>query len=264
MIMKAERQYKERTSRVIQPSKGSGGHIVDNRFYSANQTNVIDSIQKNFNDDLSIKRNIPLHVSDKSRPLQLVTAYRGEKSLENPKIMTDKDDCFVGLSPEAHSEGISMSFENDAHFEYYKKACALGITMDFNDTLYSGIKYKLGDKDKGAKKYDACDKLSEPSACSDPVTGRKLKGQILAKQILTFSSDWSKLIEKAITNTKVEIIGDDELEDTHVVLAVNEYVDEEGTTIKEYIEMSKKEAEDSGFEWISINKAKKLGISWDQ
>ena len=38
--MKAERQYKERTSRVIQPSKGSGGHIVDNRssFMTINET----------------------------------------------------------------------------------------------------------------------------------------------------------------------------------------------------------------------------------
>lgn len=31
MTMKAERQQKEVTSRVIQPSKGGGGHIVDNR-----------------------------------------------------------------------------------------------------------------------------------------------------------------------------------------------------------------------------------------
>ena len=32
--MKAERQQKDATSRVIQPSKGGGGHIVDNRIQS--------------------------------------------------------------------------------------------------------------------------------------------------------------------------------------------------------------------------------------
>ena len=44
--MKAERQQKECTSRVLQPSKGGGGHIVDNRALVAKQANVIYSIQK--------------------------------------------------------------------------------------------------------------------------------------------------------------------------------------------------------------------------
>ena len=43
--MKAERQQKEVTSRVIQSPKG-GGCIVDNRCITANQANAIYSIQK--------------------------------------------------------------------------------------------------------------------------------------------------------------------------------------------------------------------------
>ena len=46
MIMKAERQQKEATSRVIRPSKGHGGHIVDNRKFFAFQANLIDSVHK--------------------------------------------------------------------------------------------------------------------------------------------------------------------------------------------------------------------------
>lgn len=38
--MKAERQHKEATSRVIQPSKGGGGHIVDNRPQSITQNQL--------------------------------------------------------------------------------------------------------------------------------------------------------------------------------------------------------------------------------
>lgn len=44
--MKAERQQKERTSRVIQSSKGGGGHIVDNRPEAVRQAKMIDTIQK--------------------------------------------------------------------------------------------------------------------------------------------------------------------------------------------------------------------------
>lgn len=43
--MKAERQHKEATSRVIQPSKG-GGHIVDNRPHSRDQLKIVGAIQK--------------------------------------------------------------------------------------------------------------------------------------------------------------------------------------------------------------------------
>lgn len=46
--MKAERQHKETTSRVIQPSKGSGGHIVDNRSQSEDQTKMIKILNNNF------------------------------------------------------------------------------------------------------------------------------------------------------------------------------------------------------------------------
>lgn len=38
--MKAERQHKEATSRVIQPSKGGGGYIVDNRPETVIQTKL--------------------------------------------------------------------------------------------------------------------------------------------------------------------------------------------------------------------------------
>ena len=37
MIMKTEKQHKEATSRVLQQSKGGGGHIVDNRSQSISQ-----------------------------------------------------------------------------------------------------------------------------------------------------------------------------------------------------------------------------------
>lgn len=52
--MKAERQQKEVTSRVIQSPKG-GGCIVDNRCITANQANAIYSIQKK--DDKSSSTN---------------------------------------------------------------------------------------------------------------------------------------------------------------------------------------------------------------
>lgn len=44
--MKVERQQKERTSRVIQPSKGGGGCIVDNRSAHTMQSKMINTIQK--------------------------------------------------------------------------------------------------------------------------------------------------------------------------------------------------------------------------
>lgn len=43
--MKAERQQKERISRVIQPFKGGGGYIVDNRVLAANQQKTIQSMR---------------------------------------------------------------------------------------------------------------------------------------------------------------------------------------------------------------------------
>lgn len=47
MTMKAERQQKERTSRVIQPSKGSGRrHIVDNRKFFSSQKQLLEVIQR--------------------------------------------------------------------------------------------------------------------------------------------------------------------------------------------------------------------------
>ena len=53
--MKAERQQKECTSRVVQPSKGGGGRIVDNRPQSRDQTKIVNAIQKHENK--SIFRN---------------------------------------------------------------------------------------------------------------------------------------------------------------------------------------------------------------
>lgn len=44
--MKAEKQYKEAASRVIQPRKDCGGHIVDNRPKAIDQTRIIGSIQE--------------------------------------------------------------------------------------------------------------------------------------------------------------------------------------------------------------------------
>jgi hypothetical protein len=44
MIMKAERQRKEATSRVIQPSKGGGGHIVDNRPQFVSLSGITDFV----------------------------------------------------------------------------------------------------------------------------------------------------------------------------------------------------------------------------
>ncbi len=49
MTMKAERQQKERTSRVIQPSRGGGECIVDNRTQTTFQAKLIPSIQKKEN-----------------------------------------------------------------------------------------------------------------------------------------------------------------------------------------------------------------------
>ncbi len=45
MIMKAERQQKDATSRVIQPSKGVDGQIVDNRPYFFNQAKTVSKIR---------------------------------------------------------------------------------------------------------------------------------------------------------------------------------------------------------------------------
>lgn len=42
--MKAEKQYKEATSRVIQPLKGGGGYVVNNRLDSIIQTKLSDII----------------------------------------------------------------------------------------------------------------------------------------------------------------------------------------------------------------------------
>ena len=42
--MKAERQHKECASRVLQPSKGGGGHIVDNRPAEITQRKLINDV----------------------------------------------------------------------------------------------------------------------------------------------------------------------------------------------------------------------------
>lgn len=44
--MNAEKQHKEANSRVIQPSKGGGGHIVYNRLLAANNAKLIGTIQR--------------------------------------------------------------------------------------------------------------------------------------------------------------------------------------------------------------------------
>lgn len=44
--MKTEKQQKEHTFRVMQPSKGGGVSIVDNRPATIHQFKMIDSIQK--------------------------------------------------------------------------------------------------------------------------------------------------------------------------------------------------------------------------
>lgn len=48
--MKAERQHKECASRVLQPSKGGGGHIVDNRPAEITQRKLINDVSSDIND----------------------------------------------------------------------------------------------------------------------------------------------------------------------------------------------------------------------
>lgn len=54
--MKTEKQQKEHTFRVMQPSKGGGVSIVDNRPATIHQFKMIDSIQKK--DTVQLKRNM--------------------------------------------------------------------------------------------------------------------------------------------------------------------------------------------------------------
>ena len=54
--MKTEKQWKGDTFRVMQPSKGGGVSIVDNRPVTIHQSEMIDSIQKK--DTIQLKRNM--------------------------------------------------------------------------------------------------------------------------------------------------------------------------------------------------------------
>lgn len=54
--MKTEKQQKKHTFRVMQPSKGGGVSIVDNRPATIHQFKMIDSIQKK--DTVQLKRNM--------------------------------------------------------------------------------------------------------------------------------------------------------------------------------------------------------------
>lgn len=189
---------------------------------------------------------------------QLVKAYRAESSLDSPKIETDTSDTYIKLSDAAHAEGISISFENDEHVRYFQKGCELVITMDFKDSIYGHIK-KIFDNKKGTlpKPFKT---LPDPSPCSDPVMGKELQGKISPQQVITFQKEWVPELEKAISNTSVEIVGDDEIDDTTEVVAYNA---EDAPEERVYTTMSKKDAEDSEFAWVSINRAKKSGFAVD-
>lgn len=186
---------------------------------------------------------------------QLVNAYRAEGSLENPKIQTNRSGAYTGLSADAKQEGISMSFKSDDHFNYFSAGSKLLITMDFNDTVYENIEQIMANK-KGSLE-NPYKKLSDPSPCSDPVMKKQLKGKISNKQVLTFSKDWADTLETAISNTREEIVGDDAIKDSDTVLAD---VDDTAADADRYAEMTKKDAEEAGFTWISYAKAKKWGI----
>ncbi len=185
----------------------------------------------------------------------MVPAYRAEGSLENPKIVTDSDGAYKGLSEDAYAEGISISFKDDTHGTYYSEGRALFITMDIKDELYEATQLLI--KNKRGSVSDTYKKLSKPSPCSDPVM-KKLG--MNSKNVLTFSKDWTPVIAKAIKVISVSILAEEEIDDT--TLVVVNLGDEEEPYWS--LSMSKSEAEESGFDWISEARAKKEGIAYDE
>ena len=89
--MKAERQHKERTSRVIQPAKGEDGHIVDNRPQSRNQTKMVRIIQAKEN-----KIVFPNKHKSLEKPLQLMSLYHGTTIEAKDSIVDDGIDYSCG------------------------------------------------------------------------------------------------------------------------------------------------------------------------
>lgn len=115
--MKAERQQKERTSRVIQPSNGGGGHIVDNRPQSRNQTKMVSIIQTKEN-----KIVFPNKHKSLEKPLQLMSLYHGTTIEAKDTIVDGGIDYSCGsgefgkgfytVFDEKQAEHISMYYWN--------------------------------------------------------------------------------------------------------------------------------------------------------
>ena len=90
--MKAERQHKECASRVLQPSKGGGGHIVDNRPAEITQRKLINDVSSDINDK---------NIVQCFKTIQLVIDPELVAKLKEKSIMFTEEDLEFTISAPA-------------------------------------------------------------------------------------------------------------------------------------------------------------------
>jgi len=134
----------------------------------------------------------PASVVQRASRATTVSAYRLERSSDAPKI-TNVGKGKLKLSPEAHEEGLSISFTSDEHANYFfEKHGGSLITMVISKKAYEEIQNKLTKKNAMVSGKS----LSAPSPCSDAVM-KKL--EISSKDVLSFGSDWADYLEANMT-----------------------------------------------------------------
>lgn len=147
--MKAERQQKEATPRVIQPSKGSSRHIIDNRIQALNQIRLVESIQKKENKTVFLKfplirekksaySNKAITYSD-SIPLQLKQfTYRSSSTAQLSKEKSRWNKAKQGLKL-GLLDGANLGLEAAQNLAYTDTPLSLIFGIPFASAAIGGL-----------------------------------------------------------------------------------------------------------------------------
>lgn len=125
-----------------------------------------------------------------SQVVQMTPAFRIEGNPKNRKILNDSGKMKLNKG-EVQGSGISISFKQDTHAEYYKgqKQDGVFLSMNADDKFYRYLNEMFTTRKniKNDKKFDWMQNMPKPSACSDPVM--KSLGMD-DKDVLTFQTGW--------------------------------------------------------------------------
>ncbi len=165
-------------------------------------------------------------------------AYRVDRDIDNPKVLVS-DNKVIGFQAD-DGFGINLSFVDSSHADYYIEKHGGRLTQfEIEDDFYDIIKTRRDKKKTGKKEYD---KLVV-TACTDPNVPNKENALYLAE-------GWFPYLKKNVKG-KAQVM----LDESDLVWAY--WLDESEAEYEDGMEMSLKDAQESGFKYMTIAEAKR-------